>query len=427
MIVVALLAGYLLIGSKKTAEVSNTIYKFEDNSITEISIKSDSGSVQFLKTDGKWEMLEPKRYLINQESVIRMEKRLENLEALRVIEKAAVDLSKYGLDKPKTTIKFKTQDGKENILYIGLKTASNYQVYAQKPVSNSVYTVTLTDLEAFGNGDPSGFRDRNFLSIDKNAINTFSLDINEKRELKLSEYEPGRWEFNEPCRVEAKSDAIKEILKGISSFTIKEFVEDASTDLEKYNLKNPIYTLALGDKSGNTQIIYFGKSDKNKKEAFIKLDNDNSVYTVSTETFSPEGVILSDLLNETPLSIGIGIVNKIVINDGDVISEFNRDTSKADDVFTNKGKALDKDSFIALYVNMMALTADGYDEGNKGGPPSITITYEIIENRGSVKMELSKRNDTSYFITVDGKPLPLYVSGQKVELVRRWIKRVMLN
>lgn len=427
VVLIAAIAGVILIKSREPAAAANTIYKFENKSLVEISIDSDGGNIKFSKTAGRWEMLEPKRYAIDQEAVNRMEGRLENLEALRVIERDADDLSKYGLDNPRTILRFKTQDGEENALYIGTNTASNYQAYVRKAESRSVYTVTSTDLEAFGNGDPSSFRDRKFLSVDVNNADTFSLDANGKRELALKEYEPGKWEFIEPCRVEAKSDVVKEILKGINSLTIKDFIEDSSGNLEKYSLKNPLYTIVLGDKSGKIQAVHFGRSDEINKEVFIKLDNEKSVYTVSTADFSPEKVKLPELLNETPLSIGISMVNRVIINDGGSLLEFDRDTSKPEDVFTHRGKTLDNDSFIALYVDMMALTADGYDDSNKAGSPSLEITYEITENRGSVTMELSKRDDSSYFITVDKNPLPLYVSSQKVDLVRRWIKRVVEN
>lgn len=427
LIILAVSIGvYALIGAAKPSESSKLIYSYEKDSIVEISITAGESKTTFVNNSGQWEMTEPEKYKINKELVDILARKLENLEALRVIEKDSKELGRYGLDKPGLCVNFKLKDGKKKSLLIGVETASKFQNYVKDGDGSTIYTVTQTDLDCFKNGRTAEFRDRNFLSVDRTKLSSFGLDINKKRELKLVEYEAGKWEFAEPCRVNAKNDAVKDILKGIVQLKIKDFIEDNPTDLARYSLDNPLYTLQLGDKNGKTQTMHFGKADEDMKAVYMMLDDMKGVFTISTEGFVPESIKIGDLLSEAPLSIGIGKVSSITVNNRGIVSKFIRDTAKEDDIFTLAGKQLNMENFTALYVNLMALTSDGYDAGNKGESPDLSVTYELLDN-SRITMELTKRNESSYYLTVDGKPMPFYVGSQKVELVRRWLKRTMEN
>jgi ribosomal protein L31 len=131
------------------------------------------------------------------------------------------------------------------------------------------------------------------------------------------------------------------------------------------------------------------------------------------------------LFNEAPLSVGIGDVNRVVIIDKGSVVEFSRDKFKKDDIFTLAGKPVKKEDFITLYINLMALSSEGYDSGNTGKVPELTIVFEL-KNRKNTKAAFSRRDEHSYFINVDGKPHPFYVGARKIELVRKWLNRIEL-
>ncbi len=419
---------YIATNIMNSSDNNTGIFNLESGSTAKIRIVSQNISVGFEKHDEQWVMVEPAAYNIDSEMVQRLTVKLENLNALRVIEKRAANLNKYGLEDPKMTVTLSLQNGTEKALLIGEETASKYQYYVKDAQKDTVYTLALSDVEAFGGGDPSVFRDRNLFNIDKDKINVFCLYRNDIREMLLLKYDTGKWEFSEPFKTNAKSDAVNDIIKKIGGLKIKDFVEEDPSDLNKYGLDNSFYSVEIGDQNGMIQKISFGNIDKAKKEAFIRLDDAGEIYTVSVDEFSPEDVIIADLLNEAPLSVAIDSVKTIIINDEGSVSEFNRDTTKPDDdVFTFNDETVIKDDFIALYVNMMALTSDGYDAGYDERIPEMTIIYKSMQGNDTIKLELSARDDKSYFLTVDDNPLPFYVAAQKVDLVRRWLAKIIEN
>ncbi len=421
-------AGFYAISILNPSETVTSIFDLENGSIIGIHIASRDKQVSFEKHEEQWAMVEPAPHKTDAQMVSRIADKLESLDALRVIEKRADNLSKYGLDEPDLSVTVSLKNGRDKTLLIGEETASRYQYYVKDSQRDAVYTISLTDVETLGKGDPSVFRDRTLIFIDKEKINLFCLYHNGKREMVLLQYKTGKWEFSEPFRTSAGSDAVTDILKRISSLKIKDFIEDNPSDLSKYGLERPAYSIEIGDQNGNIQKILFGSTNVEKNEAFVCLENAKEVYTVPADDFDPKNVNISDLLSEAPLSVAIDSVKTIMINDRGMVCEFERDTSRPEEeIFTYKGEIIKEDDLIALYVNMMALTSDGYDANDVERTPETTIIYKSLVGNYSIKLELSARDDKSYFLTVDDEPLPFYVSAQKVDLVRRWLAKIVEN
>jgi hypothetical protein len=129
------------------------------------------------------------------------------------------------------------------------------------------------------------------------------------------------------------------------------------------------------------------------------------------------------MLNEAPLSVGMGDVNKVVIIEGSSSVEFKKDAS-GEDAFTSGGKAVGKENFTTLFVNIMAVTAEGYDTQNKGGSPELTVILEL-KDRSKIKAEFVKRDDLSYYIILNGEPRPFFTGERKIDLIKRWRDRVL--
>ena len=75
---------------------------------------------------------------------------------------------------------------------------------------------------------------------------------------------------------------------------------------------------------------------------------------------------------------------------------------------------------MALYVNIMALSAEGYDETGMRFQTELSITFDLNNSPESIKLDLSKRDEKSYFIALNGESLPFYIKaknrfGQKMD------------
>lgn len=426
--VLAVLVGaYFLISNLKLFETDKYIYNFNEGknkvSISEITVSSKDRNYDFVKKGNEWTMVKPAPYKLDQDVMKSAENTLLVMSPESEVEKKPADLGKYGLDNPETKIRFKLDNGTERTLLIGSQTSVSSIYYAKDADSPVVYTITYGTVNTF-TAPVSDFRDKTLLAVDINKLKSFTFFKDGAEQFKVANLEEEgklKWKVVEPVQEDTRGDIYTSILRNIAQLKISDFIEDKASNMAQYGLDKPAYAVTLTEEGGKSQTLYYGKFDQEKQSAYIRVDNGEAVYTVGIDSFKPDTVKLGDILGLSPLSIAIGKVDKITVIDNGKTTQY---LNKGDDTFTLDGKQTDKDNFTTLYVNLMALTSEGYDPSNKGGAPEVTITFDLKDNKGSAKLELVKRDDSSYFMVVDGKPMKYYLTAKKVELVRHWMGRV---
>lgn len=426
LVVIACLVLFLIFLNKEKPfkEEDRVLYSYKDKEVDEIRIEFDNVSISFAKEKGSWVMTKPVPYKIDKDIVGSLENRLKDFLAARVLEEHGRDLDKYGLDTPSGVISFRLNDGTENVLLIGDKTASGIQYYAKDSARENIYILGSYDVESFLRPYEQ-FRDRTILAVAPDLINLLSFEANAAGGFRLECDDSGKWRFIEPLEMNARDDAVKEILGSILNIRVKDFIADRAEDLSIYGLETPQYVLEMHDKNQDSQTIYFGMTDEEKHEIFIRVDDNKEIYTLSIDLFDPGRIKIGDLMAENPLSVSIENVNKVTIIDNDSDVEFERDISAREDLFLYKGKPVNNEYFTALFVNIMALSAEGYDPENPGGRPGLTVILELKGNAGLIKADFVKRDDSSYYMTVNDKPRPFFIGARKVDLVKKWKERVL--
>ena len=429
-ILFVILVGIYLFIKIKPFQESDKIFGDKVGSIIDININLKDEEILFSKEDNQWVMIKPNKYKINEKEVVKLENIINNLSLERFIEKEAVDLTSYGLDKPTMIIKIKLKSGLERSLIIGEETVSKTQYYAtrqfDKSGKNKVFTVSKGYIDVFSAGS-SNYRDRSILCVDLARLEKlyFVSNIGKELKLEINKNTDNEWEFVAPVKAKVKSDAFVELLRNIGRLEIEEYIKIKTDDLTKYGLKKPLYKLMLKDSDGRFQFFSFGKNTDNKM--YIIVDNLEEIYVVSENVFNPEDIQVSELLNVTPLSVGIDNINKIIINDLDSKYEFERDKSGQGDSFSINGQKVSNEIFTTLYVNIMALSAEGYDNSGYMKNPDFTITLDTKDVSKEIKAGFTKRSIDTYFMILNDVPLPFYIKKNKIELVRSWIKRILIS
>ncbi len=425
LIVIAGIAGLIIyLGKEEPFKQDRTLYSYEDREVEEIRIVSGDGEVYFVNKPEGWAMMKPQPYKTDAGVVGSLESRLKDFLASRVLEEDMPDLKTYGLDKPSATISFRLDDGTQNTLLIGDMTASQVQYYAKDSARDSIYILGSYDVENFLR-PVSEFRDRTILEVDTGSINSIGLSIAGKRDFMLKGDDSGKWELAEPLKTEARGDAVMEMLDDILEVKIKDFVGSGADDMERFGLKDPAYTLDIADKNHKTQQISFGNVDEDKQIIYMKSGGSDEVCTLSLELFDPRRFKIAEFLNEAPLSVGIGDVNKVVIIEDGSAVEFTRDTSGAQDSFTCGGKAVNMEQFTTLYINIMSLTAEGYDAANTGGTPHLTVILELKDQSQTITAQFVKRDELSYYMILNGEIRPFFTGERKIDLIKRWRDRIL--
>ena len=424
-----ILSGIYLFLKIKPLQESEKIFGAEAGNIVDIRINWKGEEISFSKNNNQWVMIKPEKYRINEKKVVKLENILNNFSLERLIERNAVDLTCYGLDKPTGEIQIRLKNGMERSLLVGDQTVSRTQYYAagqlDKSGRNEVFTVSKAYIDIFSTGS-GDYRDRTLLSVDPAELEKlhFVRTAGEELQFEKEGNTVNAWELTAPVKADIKSDAFVEILRKIGRLEIEEYIQIQNGELTKYGLKKPLYKLMLTDREGRFQSLLFGKRIDNRR--YITSDNSGEIYVVSENVFKPEDIQVGELLNVAPLSVGIDSLDKLIINDSGNTYEFERDKPEQGDGFFINGRKISNEFFIALYVNIMALSAAGYDNSGYIMKPDFTITLDTKDESERINAGFTKRTIDTYFMVVNDVPLPFYINKNKIELVRSWIRRIII-
>ena len=422
LMILAIAAALLFLKKEKPFAEDRTLYDYRDRVVEEIHVVSADREVLFEKTQGEWKMVRPKPYTVDAAAVRRLDNRLRDFLAARILSEAGADLSAYGLDEPSAVISFTLDDGTEHELLIGEMTASKLQYYAKDASREQVYILGSYDVENFLL-PVAEFRDRTVLTVDPKTITSIAMNRAGIPEFKLAGNDD-TWALTEPLEIPARSDAVYELIQGISQITIKDFISEEPGERSSYGLSEPAWVLDMGDASGRTQTISFGAIDEERRIIYFMADGRGEIFSLSLEAFDPRRFKIGTMLDEAPLSVSVQNIERVTILEGDAAAVFDRDPVAEDIRFLCAGQPVNAENFFAMYVNIMALSAEGYDPDPAGGSPAMTV---ILQGTGgeTVTVDFIRRDELSYFFVVNGVPKPFYVLTRKVELVKWWRDKVL--
>ena len=134
-----------------------TIYNGNANDIKSISVKNTNGGYKLIRTAEVTETKMPEYKIeglenvkLNDTIVGSLPANVATLEALKVIEEDAADMSKYGLDKSdiEATIEFDGENAKTVTLVVGNDTAEG-NVYVALKGEKTVYTVSSSSVSSY--------------------------------------------------------------------------------------------------------------------------------------------------------------------------------------------------------------------------------------------------------------------------------------
>ncbi|HEX3048401.1 MAG TPA: DUF4340 domain-containing protein, partial [Bacillota bacterium] len=379
-LVFASLAGcYIYLQQAKPFAKTTKVFTLPAGTIQSITVTSAHGRLDFRKQNSNWVMIDPGNYQIDQNRLFLLENTITNLNALQNITENAGNLNDFGLDKPALAINIGFKGQPARTLLIGDVTETESEYYAMESGESRVFTLFKSDVDNF-RGTSSDFRDHHLLTINPGALHSVTLESNREK-FQLQKQRKGDWRFTQPVGARVKGQALKELLEMIAELKIKDFIEEDGKHEFKYLLNPPSYILTLKDQAGNIQTICFGGTTEDDQSIYAKTGGMDEIFTVAADGFNPADFKMGDLFDEAPLSIGIGEVEQITIHDGNQKIVFEREPSKRGDTFTINGKSINQADFNTLYINMMALSSEGYDPEKQRKAPELTITFELKRNQ----------------------------------------------
>lgn len=441
LVVVAILGGaYALILKKK--DVGNTkqsdtkvikILEVEKDKIAEVTLDSKDGKYVIAKKDKDWVVTSPEGFKADSKRIDDFLTALSSINAEKVVEENASDLAQYGLDKP-GVITVKLSDGTTRVLEIGTETPLQDGYYLKEKDSKKVYTV----LEYSGKklADPkSSIRSTTITSIDKyDQITAFALEKGGNLAYSIKKAGDDEWDIVAPFETRAASGTVSQIFSSVSKIEASEFVDDNPSDLDKYGLKAPAYSIEIATDKSKVKLL-IGSEKQKGMYVYAKLADSKEVFTISEEALKYADMPVKEIVDSFAYITNLDDVSKIVVDmDGKTVVcgvETNKE-DKDKDKFTVDGKdASMKDEsdawvFRRYYQDLIGIThSDIEPDAKPSGKSEITFTYTLKKDPGTMKVEFVPKDNNSYYVLRNGKYTNQVVEKKQFDKLRDSYKKMM--
>ena len=419
-ILVLLISLYFYIKSSDLFEEDKTFLDIETGSLSGMEIKSEK-ALEFRKTEGRWILSDGVReYSADQARMLSIEKSLENFEYRRIVEKKSADPARFGFEEPELTMVVYREGGGEDSVLIGGATTSGSQYYAMKSGDNAVYTIDRGLIENL-RGTLFEFRDKKIIDLEWKTVESVIIKNSTYGTVLLSRDKNDGWEITEPVRIDADAESVNELLGSLGSLSMQDAVDFNQNNQEKFGLASPRITIDLKTRSDDGETVYFGRTDNADSMSSCMIAGGDEIFLVPH--FSPEKITLDSLLFFAPLSISTDEVKAVRIITQEKEYEFRTVAGNDEPAYYLGDRIIAPEDYFALYVNLMALTADGFNSSEKEGSPLMSVTLQM-NNATQISIELFESNPDHYSMKSSINPHSFLVKKQKVDLVSRWLEKI---
>ena len=232
-----------------TPEPRETVFDFESDDITRLSVTAESGERTVLeKTDDRWQLVEPFAGAVAVTEVVALASSLTTLEIQRVVAEPeeAPDLTAFGLAEPRIEVGVTTTTGTDARLQIGERTPTGGDLYATVAGSNRVFLISGY-LDGTFNRTTFDLRDKTILDFTRDQVD--SLEITGANPTIRLRQEDNRWSLVSPIEANADLGVTGGLVGQLSTGQMAAIETESaqSTDeLASYGLDAPRLTVTVG-------------------------------------------------------------------------------------------------------------------------------------------------------------------------------------
>jgi Domain of unknown function (DUF4340) len=259
--------------AEETTAASTTtapvILKVNPADVTELVIKQKE-PVTLMKTNGKWQIAEPKPYPADQEAVAGVLSTLSGLNADRVVDEKAADRKQYGLEPAQVELDISGKGATQRLL-LGDDTVAGGDVYAALASDPRVFTIASYNKNSLAKA-LNDLRDKNLVTLSADKVSRVEL-LKKGEDLEFDRTKEG-WQILKPSSSPADSSAVNTL---VSTLTNARMDLSTTTDAAAaYARATPLATAKLtGDAGVQTLEVR-----KNKDDYFAKSSAVDGTYKV---------------------------------------------------------------------------------------------------------------------------------------------------
>ncbi|MFN7998985.1 MAG: DUF4340 domain-containing protein [Bryobacteraceae bacterium] len=416
VVVLALLGGALYWSNRKqkaeaakpSTDTTTKVLSIPEDQIKEVRIKKVGADTTVVRKgdDGKWQIVEPKPLRADQDSVNSLASSLASLNADKVVEDKATDLSSYGLNTPTMDVTVTKKDGKSQDVLVGDETPTGSGAYAKLANDPHVYTIASyvkTGLEKTSND----LRDKRLLTFDQDKLTR--VDLQAKGEnLEFGKNNQNDWQILKPKPLRADGSQVEDLIRKLKDAKMDPNVsaEDAKKAAAGFASGTKVATAAVSDAAG-TQSMEVRVSGKDKdKTYYAKSSTVDGVYKVTSDLGEGLDKKLDDFRNKKLFDFGWTDPTKVQV--GKAIYD------KSGDKWMSGSKQMDSSSVQTLVDKLRDLSAAKFLDSGGAGTPVLDISVTSNGGKRVEKVSITKQGDT-YFAKRENEPSIYQLDSKAVE------------
>jgi hypothetical protein len=229
---------------EQAKQAENQIWKLDGKNIQEIDLTSGSQHITAArKSDKEWVLTAPQQWDADSDELNRMVNSASNLRREETLDIENADLSKFGLNPARSSLKLKTKDGKEYAIDFGNNNPGGTFTYARLSNQKAIFMVAGATASAF-NKKAEDLRNHSVLSFEQPEAQTLSIK-SPKGNVELIKDASDRWWLAGTEKRAAVSPEVRGILNTLSMGKIKEFFNENAGDSKNTGLDKPFIDVSL--------------------------------------------------------------------------------------------------------------------------------------------------------------------------------------
>jgi hypothetical protein len=190
---------------------------------------------------------------------------------------------------------------------------------------------------------------------------------------------------------------------------IVDIADENPTDLAKYGLEKPAYSIEFGT-AESTIKLDIGKDVEKDKTAYAKFSGGKAVFILDTTPLTFLDLTLDNIINSFVFLPNIADVNKIELSldNKNIVCDIAHSADKKEETFKVNGKDANMKNaggdslFRKFYASMVGIIMDRYETDAKPtGTPEITIKYYMNGSK-VVTIGLISKDNNYYYAMKDG-------------------------
>jgi hypothetical protein len=384
------------------------ILSIPEDQIKEVTLKKTGAETTVLRMgdDGKWQLTEPKPQRADQDIAKGLVSSLAALNADKVVEDKAADLSPYGLNAPTLDVTILKKDGKSQDFLVGDDTPTGGGAYAKLAGDAHVYTIA-SYVKTSVDKTPNDLRDKRLLTFDQDKLTRVDLQPAKGDAIEFGKNNQNDWQILKPKPMRADGSQVEELIRKLKDAKMDAAIsdEDAKKAAAAFASGTKVAVASVTDASG-TETLDVRKDAKEKdKTYYAKSSAVDGIYKVAADLGDGLDKKIDDFRNKKLFDFAWTDPTKVEI--GKATFE------KTGDKWMRGGKELDASSVQSVVDKLRDLASTKFVDSG-GGVPVLDITVTSNGGKRVEKVSITKQGDT-YFAKRENEPSIYQLDGKAVE------------